>query len=327
MESKFQDKTILVTGAAGMLGSHVVDRLAELGAAVIATDVASAPDGFGAKPHDNVEVVNADILDRDLMRDLVARCDGVVHVAAVLTRIMAEQPRKGLMVNVVGTHDLLEFASEARLSRFVLASSGATYGGAAPDGRGLKESDPLRGRTYYAASKVASELFAEVFAHERALPYVSCRLATIYGPRLHPFGNVARYMHTVLAAAEAGDVPELPLDPNDSRDLVFVRDAAECLVRALVSDETNVAINVGSGRLTTNQEMFQALLEAAGLPTELTWRPDLSPVSPHGRFQDLSQTQRVIDYAPSTTVLEGMRELVQWRESLPAESRPNVAAV
>jgi len=215
MSGSVQGKTYIVTGAAGMLGSFVVDRLAELGAEVIALDIAAPREGFGHSPHPAVRDVSVDISDRDALAELVKGCSGIVHIAAMLTRVVKQYPVRGFEVNVGGTLHLLEAAANEGMERFVLASSGATYGRAAPDGGGLKESAPLLGRSFYAASKIASELYAEVYAHERSLEFMAFRLGTMYGPRLGPNGNVASYLHAAANDAGGGTV-RVPLDPNDS---------------------------------------------------------------------------------------------------------------
>ena len=321
MSGSVQGKTYLVTGAGGMLGSFVVDRLAELGAEVVALDIAAPRNGFGHRPNDAVRDVNVDILDQAALAELVVGCSGIVHIAAMLTRVVKQHPVRGFEVNVGGTHHLLEAAANEGLERFVLASSGATYGQAAPDGGGLKESAPLLGRSYYAASKIASELYSEVYAHERGLEYVAFRLGTMYGPRLGPNGNVASYLHAAVEAAE-GPTVSLPLDPEDSRDLVYIADAAECLVRGLTCERANVSLNVGTGYLTGNRAVFEALLRAAGSDAEIEWHPEQATVQAHGRFQDMTRTREVIGYVPDTSLEDGMRAFVEWRASLPASDRP-----
>ena len=314
-------KKYLVTGAAGMLGSFVVDRLVELGAEVIALDIAQPRNGFGHLPSDAVRDVSVDILDQEELAKLVVGCSGIVHIAAMLTRVVKQHPVRGFEVNVGGTHHLLEAAANEGMERFVLASSGATYGTAEPSGGGLKESAPLQGRSYYAASKIASEIYCEVYAHERGLEYVALRLGTMYGPRLGPNGNVASYLHAALEDAGNTTIP-LPLDPDDSRDLVYISDAAECFVRGLTCERANVALNVGTGFLTGNRELFQALLDAAGIDGELDWHPEDATVQAHGRFQDMTRTREVLGYVPGTPLEEGMRAFVDWRASLPKSDRP-----
>lgn len=321
MSGSVQGKTYIVTGAAGMLGSFVVDRLAELGAEVIALDIAAPREGFGHSPHPAVRDVSVDISDRDALAELVKGCSGIVHIAAMLTRVVKQYPVRGFEVNVGGTLHLLEAAANEGMERFVLASSGATYGRAAPDGGGLKESAPLLGRSFYAASKIASELYAEVYAHERSLEFMAFRLGTMYGPRLGPNGNVASYLHAAANDAGGGTV-RVPLDPNDSRDLVYTPDAAECLVRGLMSERANLSLNVGTGRLTDNRELFGALLAAAGSDAEIEWHPEQSTVQAHGRFQDMTLTRDVIGYVPDTPLEVGMRSFVDWRVALPESDRP-----
>jgi UDP-glucose 4-epimerase len=321
MSGSVQGKTYLVTGAAGMLGSFVVDRLAELDAKVIALDVASPRKGFGHSLHPAVQDVSIDILDQKALSEIVIGCSGIVHIAAMLTRMVQKDPVRGFEVNVGGTHRLLEAAANEGMDRFVLASSGATYGRAAPDGGGLRETAPLLGRSFYAASKIASELYSEAYAHERGLDFVAFRLGTMYGPRLGPNGNVASYLHAAAHDANS-QVIRVPLDPNDSRDLVYIADAAECLVRGLTSERANVSLNVGTGFLTDNRELFEALLKATESGAEIEWHPEDATVQAHGRFQDMTLTREVIGYIPDTPLDLGIRKFIEWRSALPEADRP-----
>lgn len=321
MISSVEGKTYLVTGAAGMLGSFVVDRLAELGAAVIALDIAEPRIGFGHAPHPGVRDVSVDILDQEALAKVVVGCSGIVHIAAMLTRLVQKNPVRGFEVNVGGTHRLLEAAANEGMERFVLASSGTTYGRAAPEGGGLQENAPLIGRSFYAASKIASELYCEAYAYERGLDYVAFRLGTMYGPRLGPNGNVASYLHSALQESSSPTV-RIPLDPDDSRDLVYVADVAECLIRGLTSERANLSLNVGTGFLTPNRDLFEALIAAVGSDGEIEWHPEQATVKAHGRFLDMKRTAEVIGYVPDTPIEVGLREFVEWREALPEADRP-----
>lgn len=313
---KLRGRRILVTGAGGMLGSHVVDTLASLGAEVLAVDVRQSPIGFGHASFPNVIDVQADITDRTMVADVLDGCDSAVHLAAVLTKRAEDRPTEALMVNTVATHQLLQEGAMKGVRRVVLASSGAVYGVPRQDGHPLSETDPLLARSFYAVSKIASEMYAEAFSRTTGLEFMALRLGTMYGPRLGRGGVVASYLHKLLGEAERGLTPSIPGTPQETRDLIFVKDAAQYVARSLVSEESNVALNIASGAPTTNEELFTTALEICGKPTAIDWIPRHSSLPPHGRTYSRTRTNDVLGVFGLTKLANGLQQFIDWRSHL-----------
>lgn len=305
---------VLVTGACGMLGSHVVDRLAAAGVEVVALDVADPLPGHGSRAP-GVRPVRADLTRPEQWRAEMAGCTAVVHAAALLTSATGVRPRDGVLVNVVATHDLLAAAVAAGVGRFVLVSSGSVYGtatGPAP----LTEDHPLRGTSFYAVSKISAELQCTAFTAAHGLACTVLRMGSLYGPGLQRRGAIAPHLLGALDAVDAGRRPTLPGAPDATRDLVFVEDAAECVTRALTAEPA--VLNVGTGVAVRNADLVRALLAQYGSTTEPVWEP--GPGSPSRRY-DPTRARAVLGYAPSTPLPDGLRALLAWRAALRSELR------
>jgi UDP-glucose 4-epimerase len=314
--------TVLVTGANGMLGSHIVDRLVGRGAHVLALDMAPPqPHYSNTSPAESVTSIVGDITDPATIVPLIERTDAVVHVAAVLSKAEGDPPGPLMAVNVAGTHTIFQAAAAAG-KKVVFASSGSIYGpnrravdGAAP--APFVESDPPHDLGFYALSKHVNELYADAFARTSGLEWVAMRLGAMYGSRLRQ-GLTTRFLLSVPADLEAGRVPVVDGDPNSGLDWVHVEDAAECIVRALNADVSNTTINVSTGLPARLEDIVLSLLRTMGAPTDIQWT---GAAQPNGRFSsaryyDSTKSGELLGFRPSQDTSVGMRAYVDWRASL-----------
>ena len=186
-------RTVVVTGAAGFLGSHVVELLSGSGGfEVIATDVVRSEraDALGALP--GVRFRAADLRDSGAVEEMVAGADAVVHLAAVRTKVAVARPREAYEINIGATHDLMALAAKHAVGRFVFGSTQSVYGKFADPGVSpFREDDATvkPGLGMYAASKLAGEALLSAFADAGGPEYVSLRFGTIYGPRVNIDSN------------------------------------------------------------------------------------------------------------------------------------------
>jgi nucleoside-diphosphate-sugar epimerase len=320
--------TILVTGATGMLGSHIVDKLAARGAQVIAVDIGDPRPGYAWTSDDErVRFVRADITDRRVIDSLVDEADVVVHVAGILAKAAGDPPTPLLQVNIVGTHQIMERAA-ASAKKVVFASSGAIYGPNRPavDGApapSFDESDSSTELGLYAVSKKVNEMHAEAFAREHGLPWVAIRCSLMFGARWK-MGLTTRWLGSFWDQLEAGRTPTCDADPNGGHDWLNVEDAAECFVRAATQDVSDVAINAATGRATRLEDALRGFLRAYGAAETIEWTGPAQPIGvfSSARYYASERAGELLGFRPDPDVSAGMTSFVNWRRSLtPLEGR------
>lgn len=315
---------VLVTGGAGMIGSHIVDALVAAGARVTVYDnfVRGKREHLDwAQSHGSVTLIEGDIGDRTELGKAVRAHDLVFHQAATWLRLCEAEPRKALDVNVAGTFNVLEASVEARVKKVVAASSSSVYG----EGLYLPtdEDHPFNNDLFYGASKVAGEQFLRAFHKKYGLDFVGLRYLNVYGPR-QPFD--AAYMDVImhfLNRIYAGQPPVIQGDGSQTLDLVYVTDCARANLMAMTRPVTNEFINVASGKETTLKELGEILLELKG-------RTDIAPVyEPRDsrlvtrRWGDPKKAERLLGFKTEVNVREGLQRVIAWREEV--KGKPCVA--
>jgi UDP-glucose 4-epimerase len=309
-------RRVLVTGGSGMLGSHTVDRLIDLGVEeiVVVDRVVNEDNLRGALASGKVRTVTADVRDGPAMAAALKGCDTVIHLAALLMTASHADPRTSFDVNVAATHRLLSQSAEADIERFVLGSTVGVYGVPATT-EVIDETHPIDARTFYGASKFSAELFCRAFCDTTGLSYVALRLGTLYGDRLHPGGF---YPGQLLSLLDQRDLPSLTIHggPDELHDFLYVGDAAEAVSAAACTGVHEAVVNVVSGRPVTWQEVINALLDATGRRPKIVWRPRTAHFAQYRRFDPRKATE-LLGFQPSTSLADGMRHLVEWHDRQP----------
>lgn len=323
-----QPRRWLVTGAAGFIGSHLLETLLRLGQQVHAIDnfstgkpinLALVRAGVGEQAWQRCRFQVADIRDAGAC---FAACDGVeivLHQAALgsVPRSLAE-PALCHDVNVTGFLNMLAAARQARVARFVYAASSATYG----DHPALPKIEQQIGAPLspYALSKHVNELYAGVYGRCYGLQHIGLRYFNVFGPRQDPHGAYAAVMPRWLAAMLDGKAVTIHGDGATSRDFCYVSNAVQanllaacCSSAEAVNQVYNVAVNARTSLLELHAAMQQLLRQA---------RPQLALLPPeHGPFRDgdvrhsqadIGKAQRLLGYAPSHDLRQGLRETVAW---------------
>lgn len=309
-----KDKRILVTGGAGFVGSHIVDQLIEEGCRgiVVVDNMIRGRRENLAKANGHVDLVEADIRDRNLMERLVARADIVFHQAALRITHCAAEPRLAMEVMANATFDILELCAKHGVEKLVVASSASVYGMA--DTFPTAESqNPYNNRTLYGAAKAFNEGLLRSFNEMYGLRYVALRYFNVYGPRMDIHGKYTEVLIRWMECIDAGKRPTIFGNGLQTMDFVHVRDVARANVLAAKVDVSDMVFNVGSGVETSLVGLVDLLLQTMGRDT---LRPQFGPErqvnAVSRRLADTDAARRLLGFEASVPLEHGLADLVEW---------------
>ena len=320
-----RNKRILITGGAGLIGSHITDLLVdEQPGEIIIVDnfVRGRRENLaGAMKKMPLTIVDGDIRDRALLGRIMAGVDVVFHQAAIRITQCAEEPRMALEVLVDGTFNVLEAAVQCGVSKVVAASSASVLG--------LAESfptdenhHPYNNRTIYGASKAFNEGLLRSFAEMYGLKYVALRYFNVYGPRMDVHGAYTEVFIRWMERIASGQAPLIFGDGSQTMDFVHVHDIARANVLAAKSDVTDEVFNVASGTETSLKEVAQRLQAIMGstMPLEHAAERKVNPVP--RRLADTRKAKALLGFETRVPFDDGLRTLVEWwREERAAVQR------
>jgi UDP-glucuronate 4-epimerase len=315
--SMARPQRVLVTGAAGFIGSTLVDRLLAEGREVTGFDSFDPyyPEEqkhrnlLGAIAQPEFRMVRGDIRDDQAVTLLFDEgCfDGVVHLAALAgVRPSLERPALTADVNVNGSSVIFEAAMRHDNPRIVFASSSSVYG-EREDGPFL-ETDPVeRPISPYAATKRAGELIAHTFHHACDLSITCARIFTAYGPRQRPDLAIRKFADLMQ---QGRPIPVFG-DGKNVRDFTFVEDLVDGLVRALDRDLGFAILNFGGGRTVTLLEVISILEQTLKVDAKIEWLPaQVGDV--RQTWSDTTAAREALGFAPQVSLEEGIGRFVQW---------------
>ena len=308
---------ILVTGAAGFIGSHLVDRLLALGREVVGVDCFSGNYSRERKLRNlgdlaglagGFRFVEGDLLDLDL-RELLDGVDSIAHLAGEPGVRASWGPNFALYLerNVRATERLLDAAWQEDAIPLVYASSSSVYGS---DGGGPLREDALRRpASPYGLSKLAAEELVGLYARERGVPATILRYFTVYGPRQRPDMAISRF----ISLASSGEAIEVFGDGTQVREMTYVSDVIDATVAALESctGDPYRTYNVGGGARTTVGTLVELVGEAIGERLEVRRAPPV-PGDVRSTWADRGRAARELGYEPRVPLEEGIWAQVRW---------------
>jgi UDP-glucuronate 4-epimerase len=309
-------KHVLVTGAAGFIGSHLVDAL--LADDVTVTGIDNFDPFYDEQiKQDNVSahrteprfsLARADIRDFEaLVTAASGSYDAIVHLAARAgVRPSIADPVGYQQVNVIGTQNVLELARLRRIPHVVFASSSSVYG-INPVVPWREDDHVLQPISPYASTKVSGELLGHVYAHLFGIRFVALRFFTVYGPRQRPEMAIHKFVRLALAGQP------LPFfgDGTTRRDYTYVDDIVDGVVRSIDRCAGYEIYNLGESQTTSLAELVRLIGEVCGVEPVLDRRP-MQPGDVLVTFADVSKARAELGYAPSTAVEVGLRRFVDW---------------
>lgn len=322
-------RRVLVTGAGGFIGSHLADRLVELGARVRALVHYHAAGSWGwlegSPQREEMDIIAGDVRDRDSVQAAVEDVETIFHLAALIAIPYSyHAPASYIHTNVEGTLNVLQAARAASTGRVIHTSTSEVYGSARQVP--IDESHPLQAQSPYAASKIGADKMAEAFAHSYALPVVIVRPFNTYGPRQ----SARAVVPTIITQCLAGGPVRLG-NVHPTRDLNYVSDVVEGFVRAAeMPDAIGRAINLGSGREVSIEalvEMVGKVLGGAPVIEHDAQRERPAPSEVERLLADASLARRMLGWGPAVPLEEGLRRTVDWVRDHFHGYRPGVYVV
>jgi len=311
----WQGKQVLVTGAGGFIGSHLVEALVKAGATVVTFLRYNSRNGRGNLDQldpavlDNLEIVFGDIRNFEAINREVKGCDVVFHLAALVgIPYSYKNTREVVETNVLGTLNVLT-ASRESVCRVVHTSSSEVYGSACyvP----IDEKHPLQGQSPYSASKIGADKLAESFYTSFDLPVVTVRPFNCYGPRQSARAVIPAMITQALC------MDEIRLgNTNTLRDFTFVSDTVAGFMAAAESDTAvGKAINLGSGKEVTIGEVAQTIGQMTRPEVKVRLdpnrlRPSKSEVT--RLLADNSLAKQVLNWEPTVPLSEGLAKTKDW---------------
>lgn len=295
----------VVTGGAGFIGSHIVERLLKDGHSVVVIDNYSTgrPENLAnSLGHPRLTVHERDIADGSPLAPLLEGCDWLFHLAALADIVPSIQmPTHYHRTNVDGTVMVLEAARQVGIKRMVYAASSSCYG--IPDVTPTPEDAPPRPMYPYALTKWVGEQYVMHWAQTYQIPAVSLRLFNVYGPRSRTAGTYGAVFGVFLAQKLAGKPYTVVGDGTQTRDFTFVSDVADAFVTAAASDLCGEIMNVGSGHTYS----VNRLVELLGGP--VIYIPK-RPGEPDCTFADTTRITQRLGWRPSVSLEDGVSEML-----------------
>ncbi len=311
--------SILLTGAAGFIGSHLSERLLSRGESVVGLDsfdtfydpALKETNVRNAMAHDRYRLVRGDIRDQEVVSRLPGDIDTVIHLAARAgVRPSIEEPVLYTDVNVLGTMNLLEFTAARRIPTFLFASSSSVYGNSMTVP--FVESDPVdRPISPYAATKKAGELLCHTATHLHGFACVCLRFFTVYGPRQRPDLAIRKFARLMT---EGREVPMFG-DGSTERDYTYIDDILDGIEGSLRYARENPGsyevVNLGESRTISLRHMIDTVADVFGVRPNVVQHP-LQPGDVTRTYADISHARELFGYNPTTGFREGVERFAEW---------------
>lgn len=311
-EKPLDDKTFLVTGGAGFIGSNLVEYLLKYGAKKVrvldnlSTGFRHNIDSF--KHHSNFEFLEGDIRDLNICQEACKGIDYVSHHAALgsVPRSI-DNPIATNEVNISGFLNMLVAVRDNKCKRFVFAASSSTYG----DSKILPKVEDQIGKPLspYAVTKYVNELYADVFAKTYGIETIGLRYFNIFGPRQDPNGAYAAVIPLFIQAIKQDSSPTINGDGETSRDFTFVENAVQANIKAFLIENNNAlnqVYNVACGERTTLTQLWVEINQIANKNIGVIYSTERNGDVKHS-LADISKIRQILDYNVSVKIKEGLK--------------------
>ena len=312
----------IVTGGAGFIGSHLADRLISEGHDVIIVD--NLFSGNKQNIPARAKFIYGDITKKQYLAELPRDVDVVFHLASHVGQESSfNSPLTDLETNTMGTAYILDWCKNNGVKKFVFASSVNVYGNT--DIFPITENNPISIPSPYAVGKMASEHLLNIYS-DLGVDYTIFRLFNIYGPR-QDMKNMKQGMASIYMGYLAKNKPiEVKGSMDRFRDMVYISDAVDAFMSALMPEASCRTFNVCTGVKVTVRELIHVLIDSFGYDVKTYPVQELTgnPYDQFGFFGDFAALNQATGWTPKVNLANGMKEMANWIKGLPQESLPNL---
>lgn len=316
MNDKIKNKTILVTGGAGFVGSHLVEEILrdyEPRKVIILDNLIRGSfenmSSFINNPI--IEFIEGDIRNVKLLEDCIAQSDFIFHMAALRINACAANPNEAFEVMVQASLNIANFSVKYKVSKVIYSSTASIYG-LAQNFPTPETDNPYNNQTFYGAAKTWGEQLFRSYKFMYDLDYIALRYFNVYGERMDTDGKYTEVMIKWLDCIKNNCQPKIFGDGTDSMDFVHVKDVAHANILALLSDISDESFNIGNQVETSLKELLDTLLRANNSFLEPKFENSnaINPVK--RRLADISKARTILGYVPSIDLELGLKQLSHW---------------
>lgn len=303
-------RSVVVTGGAGFIGSHLTERCVEEGYDVAVVDDLSIGDRRNLTGLEDEITLHEVDLRSEAIQSILSGVDWVFHQAAIPSVVRSfENPVESTSVNVVGTVNLLNSARQENVQRIVLASSSSVYG----DRKDLPKTESMvpKPQSPYAASKLSCEWFAEIFSSRMELDVMGLRYFNVFGPRQNPNTDYAAVIPNFIQALLRNAQPVIYGDGQQSRDFTYVEDVVRANFLTMKKGQPGEIYNVGYNQQTTVDDLLEELGRITGQRKAPAYEPPRPGDVRHSRASS-EKLRNDTGFEPKVTVKEGLKRTVEW---------------
>jgi len=320
--SDLKDKSVLVIGGAGFIGSYITEQL-------LKEEVRQVRifDNFSRGRRNNIEEalkdsrcnvfeLGGDITKVDVLDKAMEGVDKVVHLAALWLLHCKDFPRSAFEVNIKGTFNVLEACVKNGVEKLVYTSSASVYGDALTVP--MTEDHPFNNNNFYGTTKICGESMCRAFNGRYGLDFVGIRPFNVFGPRQDEKAAYTGVIPTMLRNIDAGNAPIVNGDGSQAYDFTFVEDVARAHVLALKTDSSNEFYNACAGVQTSIRDLCGLVLRLTGSDLEVQYRPygyDDARALIRNRVGSTEKAERDLGFRTNFSLEEGLKKLIDWRKT------------
>ena len=325
----WKNKKVLVTGSEGFIGSHLTEKLIELGADIRAYVLYNAfnswgwLDSFSIDKLDQIEIFMGDVRDENNVRSAVKEVDIVFHLAALIgIPYSYYSPQSYVSTNVKGTLNILQAGRDENVEKMIHTSTSETYGTAIYTP--IDEKHPLQGQSPYSASKIGGDMLAESYYRSFDLPVSIIRPFNTYGPRQ----SARAVIPTIISQIISGKKEIFLGSLTPVRDFTYVKDTVEGFIKMAEVDKTvGKLINIGSGEGITIGDLANKIIKLTGRNIKIKTqkeriRPEKSEVNK--LICNKNYAKELLGWKPNYSLDEGLKETIDFIEKNLKEYKPNI---